>query len=260
LITLAGGSVVGAAIGAASAYFYTKWKYDVVRTELILAIDDLERERHQNNVERAARNSEVEQIATVSRELKEMGITMLKEVRGDGWGNSVDEADEEFSVFDSPPAMLVTAETEGVDVVRDSVTRNIFDDTNDEWDYEKELLGRGDIDPYIIHADEFEADENDWNSHTTLTWYEGDQILADSSDLPVYNHHTVVGNANLRFGHGSGQADVVYIRNPRLEAEYEVIREPGSYEVLVLGGDGVEEQYATRDLKHSKAPLRFRPE
>jgi hypothetical protein len=70
-------------------------------------------------------------------------------------------------------------------------------------------------------------------TQTTLTFYSGDNILADEQDSPVYNYESVVGN--LRFGHGSNDSNVVYIRNEKLEAEYEVLLFDGSFEIEVLG-------------------------
>jgi hypothetical protein len=61
----------------------------------------------------------------------------------------------------------------------------------------------------------------------------------------------------LVFGHGSGDPNVVYIRNEKLQAEYEVLRDPGSYEIEVLGGH-VEREMQEVDLKHSRQPGKFR--
>lgn len=140
---------------------------------------------------------------------------------------------------------------------REGVVVNIFDNGNgDEWDYKKEIENRDRSHPYTIHVDEFVADEMGWDSQSTLTWYEGDSILCDSQDRPIYNHHEVVGE--LKFGHGSNDPNVVYIRNERLQAEYEVLRDTGSYEEVVLG-EAMERQVQKEDLKHSMT-RKFRPE
>lgn len=132
---------------------------------------------------------------------------------------------------------------------------NIFDNGGgDEWDYKTEIEARDKAAPYVIHVDEYMADEMGWDSQSTLTWYEGDEILCDSHDKPIYNHNEVVGE--LRFGHGSNDPNVVYIRNERLQAEYEVIRDSGSYEENVLS-EQMESQRESEELRHS-AVLRFR--
>jgi len=126
---------------------------------------------------------------------------------------------------------------------------NVFDSAGDEWDYKEELESRRDDRPYIIHVDEFVNDESGWDSQSTLTWYEKDQILTDSHDTPIYDPVSTVGE--LRFGHGSQDPNIVYIRNTRLQAEYEVLRDEGSYQEIVLG-EKIEEQGRSSDLKHSQ--------
>ena len=89
---------------------------------------------------------------------------------------------------------------------------------------------------------------------STLTYYEGDDILVDEHDVPVYNHNLSVGPLN--FGHGSNDKNVVYIRSERLESEFEVLREHGLYTVEVLGYEKEEE---FRHSGYHSVP-KFRPE
>ena len=141
-----------------------------------------------------------------------------------------------------------------------AVVSNIFskrdDEAGDEWDYKTEIQARDRSKPYIIHIDEFLGDEKGYGSQATLTWYEKDQILCDSHDKPIYNHNDVVGE--LIFGHGSNDSNVVYIRNEQLEAEFEVIRDEGSYEEIVLG-EQMEKETQAEELRHSHQ-MRFRPD
>lgn len=122
------------------------------------------------------------------------------------------------------------------------------------WDYEEEVENRTPDAPYVIHRDEFFNRESGLHQ-STLSWYEGDKILADENDVPVYAPEKVVGV--LRWGHGSGDDTVVYIRNDKLSAEYEVVKNPGSYQTEILGLDAQEEA-DQNDLKHSKVIPRFR--
>lgn len=132
---------------------------------------------------------------------------------------------------------------------------NVFASTDEDWDYELEAFNRDPEKPYIIHRDEFFADEMGWDSQSTVTWYVGDCVLVDSRDEPVMNPERIVGD--LKFGHGSGDPSVCYVRNERLQAEYEVLRDPGSYEMDVLGGH-VESQMEREDFRHSRSPGKFR--
>lgn len=133
------------------------------------------------------------------------------------------------------------------------IRTNIFaSDPDDDWDYDHEVQKRGDRDPYIIHRDEF-MDEESGFSQSSLTYYRGDNILCDEKDAPIYNHEFIAGT--LRFGHGSKDPNIVYVRNPQLQAEYEIILDTGYYEIEVLGAT-LEDQ-AERDLRHTSLP-RFR--
>lgn len=138
---------------------------------------------------------------------------------------------------------------------RAGVVTSVFGDgAGDEWDYKAEIETRDKSAPYIIHVDEYMADEMGFDSQSTLTWYEGDQILCDSQDRIIYNYNEVVGE--LRFGHGSNDPNVVFIRNERLQAEYEVLRDSGSYQEIVLG-ETLEREAEAQELKHS-ATRKFR--
>lgn len=136
---------------------------------------------------------------------------------------------------------------------REVVTHNVFAETDDDWNYEEELKHRNINAPYVLHKDEFYADEKDY-TQKTLTYYAGDNILVDEDEAPVYNHEAVVGA--LRFGHGSGDDKVFYVRNDRNMAEYEIIKDEGLYSVEVLGLE-IENNERVRDLKHSSV-LKFR--
>lgn len=132
---------------------------------------------------------------------------------------------------------------------------NVFVEEIAGWSYDEELPKRTPDEPYIIHRDEFYGDEMEWDNQQSLTWYEGDSILAMEDDTVVYNPHLMIGS-DLRWGHGSGDPDIIFVRNERLHAEYEVTRFPGSFEQDVLGGH-LEEKMAEADLKHSRSPGKF---
>jgi hypothetical protein len=103
-----------------------------------------------------------------------------------------------------------------------------------DWDYAEELKKRNNVDPYVIHQDEFRAHENNF-SHVTYTYYAEDDVLVDEDDTPLPHADLIVGVNNLRWGHGTDDDDVVYVRNPRLELEAEICRVHKSYEREVLG-------------------------
>lgn len=139
--------------------------------------------------------------------------------------------------------------------VEEKQTHNVFEDTSDpsEWDWEKEIASRraNPGAPYVINFEEFDTNE-EGHEQMNLRYYSGDGVLCDGQDQLVDKVEQTVGNLNLtRFGAGSQDPDIVYIRNERLGVDYEVILDKGSYQHEVLGHTGAE-------LTHSAMPMRHR--
>lgn len=130
---------------------------------------------------------------------------------------------------------------------------NIFAGDDDDWNYEEEIAKRTPTAPYVLHKDEFYNEERGFYQ-STLTWYEGDKTLSDQEGQPVYNYEEIIGP--FKFGHGSGDKDVFYIRNEKLRAEYEILFDPGHFAVEVLGYE-IEHDAEVQDVKHSHTPRRF---
>lgn len=131
----------------------------------------------------------------------------------------------------------------------ETVTQSIFvSDTGDEWNYELELQTRTTTAPYVIHRDEFYAEELGYEQ-TTMTYYAGDDIMADQEDAPVYNYSLVVGP--LLFGHGSGDPNVFHVRNDKRKEEYEIIVDDGHFSVEVMGLE-MESNAQAKNLRHDK--------
>jgi hypothetical protein len=158
----------------------------------------------------------------------------------DGWTTS--------RVIEEEVEVVVLEEDTDIEVADfRAVNRSVFPVATPDWDYEIEIASRTSEAPYIIHKDEFFATEAEGYSQCTLTYYKGDDVLLDDHDVPLYDAKKIVGE-NLIFGKGSEDPSIVYIRNDRLEAEYEVILDTGYYMVEVLG----------EELEHSfdrKPPL-----
>ena len=158
----------------------------------------------------------------------------------------VDEIVKEkgYSPEDEPPPMamqppVTMEENEEVTAeILEEPTQNLFEEAeiDYEWDWHEERKSRSPDIPYVIHADErFETEEY---SEVTLTYYEGDEVLCNDRDEIVDpdDIDRLVGEKNLyRFGHGSNDAVIVYIRNDVLQIVYEVIRSPNSYAEEVHG-------------------------
>lgn len=132
----------------------------------------------------------------------------------------------------------------------ETIRRNIFANNDREWDYEAELSSRNPSEPYVIHIDEFVSNEMGYEQ-VTLTYYKGDDVMADMREKPVYDYHSKLGE--LRFGHGSRDQTIVYIRNEVDEVEYEVILHTGHYAIEVMGLEAEHDAQQT-ELRHSAVP------
>lgn len=108
-------------------------------------------------------------------------------------------------------------------------------DKMEGWDYEAEVAMRIPTQPYIIHQDEFAQNEPEY-SQVTYTYYAADNVLTDEDEEKIRNPDQFVGVKNLQnFGHGADDYHVLYIRNERLEIDFEVCLLAASYAETVQG-------------------------
>lgn len=108
-------------------------------------------------------------------------------------------------------------------------------DKNENWDWGVEVSKRSNLHPYIIHQDEY-AQKEEGYERETLTYYAVDAVLTDEDEQKIDNPDETVGLDNLgNFGHGADDYHVLYIRNDRLESDYEVCLVAASYAETVQG-------------------------
>ena len=109
---------------------------------------------------------------------------------------------------------------------------------NAGWNQEEERRNRTPDAPYIIHQNEYFHSEPEYHK-AVFTFWEIDDVIADAEDNQLITDPLdVVGAANLRFGHGSDDTDVVFIRNDELNLDIQLVRVNKSYEEEILGLDG----------------------
>lgn len=118
-------------------------------------------------------------------------------------------------------------------------TRNIFVDgkplVDDDWDAEAEEARRNPAFPYVITHDEFMENNYEHPQHS-LTYYAGDDVLVDERDEMIDDIESLIGTDNLtRFGSGSRDPNIVYIRNEKREADFEVALSKGKFSEEVMG-------------------------
>lgn len=229
-ITVGAGSfVVGTAVGMGISYILERRKNKPARAHevprRIFEASDLFDTPVATDVELKETDDGVEATGTLTEE----GAALL---------DAVEELHDGDRIIPHPDE---TEESAGLE------PQSIFAKTEGEFDLEEEQKNRSSQVPYVLHRDEFHQDELGY-PQTTLTYYEADAILADTDDKPIYAFDRITGP--LRFGFGSGDSNVVYIRNDKMRTEYEVIRDPGYFSVEVLGLE-IEDNERARDLKHA---------
>lgn len=139
----------------------------------------------------------------------------------------------------------------------DPTVVNIFNNNNDDpevemtdgWDIEAELAFRAANpgEPYVVHRNEHEEGPEGPEEYEkfTLTYFEGDDVLCKEDDSIIEDQDGVVGLVNLsRFGHGSDDPNIVYIRNDKLKVDLEVVHSDGKYASEVAG-------FKDDELQHS---------
>lgn len=95
---------------------------------------------------------------------------------------------------------------------------------------------RADNKPYLISLDEFSNTEDAW-SKISLTYYEDDDVLADENDKAILpgDIDRMVGEIHLEFfGLRSQDKNIVYVRNGQLSADFEITRNSGNFNEIVL--------------------------
>lgn len=231
-----GGMVVGAlVVGAASTYFILnrklKAKYEKIsRAEIEEArLYFAQRNKTGEYADPAELAKKYEDEAQREEDLRTVE-SITRSYQSDDISAAHETIGEVTAVRDTPDGVEVdvTLEPEVINVFKQA-------ETPGDFDYEEELKNRSEDAPYIITYDEWSTNESGYEQ-STLTYFTGDDVLADSADKPIDETDDLVGDDNLlRFGHGSKDNNVVYIRNEIREIEFEVVRSPNKYAAEVLG-------------------------
>lgn len=151
---------------------------------------------------------------------------------------SLPDRSEEFAAPDEAAKALLTYQGRPTHTSHDHETqRNVFDDAAKYTDLTNEDIADRDPElPYIISIEEY-MDGDDLNHQQVgLTYYADDDVLADERDLPVDDRKRTVGDEALnKFGHGSQDSRIVYVRNERIAVDFEITLHDGNYAEIVHG-------------------------
>lgn len=120
-------------------------------------------------------------------------------------------------------------------------------DPNDvtTWDRDPDI-------PYVITEEEFRIDEPNFEK-LSITYYKGDNTLAEEDKSYIPDLEGTVGEENLRyFGLASKDPKTLHIRNERIMADFEVTLNLGKYTKAVLDFDDEDEvpQRVIKNMRH----------
>ena len=237
------GTLLGVGLGAVGGYFITRkrleTKYNDIAEEQIA-----EMREHYHAKGLALDNT-----------LAKPELDKIIEDRGYGTAPGESQTPTGQPIGISPPEAVVEAaeeaEAEKPAQVKPPVpvdpavmtNRNVFAEVEanrveDEWDYQRERAKRSPLKPYVIHVDERDESRNGGYDEVTFTYYEADDVICNERDEVIGEpeRDLLVGEANLeRFGHGSNDPSIVYIRHDSQELVIELVKSPNSYAEEVHG-------------------------
>lgn len=229
LLGMAVGGVAGAAIAFKIAYVKAETKYSKIADEEIQ-----EMRQHYREKTRAAESE------AAKRPLKEI-------IEEQGYSSPKAKTESPPMAVQPPAAVRVQDEDEDEEEPPEEPkppeVRNLFRERQDaqdnwvepDWDYHEELRRRSPDTPYVIHYDE--RHEMEYQS-VTLTYYEVDDVLCNERDeiIDPDGRDDMIGEETLqRFGHGSKDANIVFVRNDKLELMFEICKSPNSFAEEVHG-------------------------
>jgi hypothetical protein len=175
-----------------------------------------------------------------TKDLKKQNLTLLDEVTQP---KSMDKPLTETELLNLSASKLIAEHGYGGGVIEEEAPRfKMYDRTTDNFNPADEE--RSEEEPYVVSIAEWSNDEEDFDK-ITVRYFEEDTTLVEelrSETLPLES----VGESNLlRFGVGSQDESIVYVRNEMLKIDFEVIRDEGSYTATVLGIP----EWNSRDVK-----------
>lgn len=180
----------------------------------------------EQGVDGEAPDATPEQYAKAKNLISRLGYEQPKE-------ETVASAPVTNSIFDrAVPADMVGPQLTGPNGVPINPDEHDSDPNDPMMGYER-ISGQ----PYIISLDEFFNTEEEWEK-STLSFYEGDDTLIDERESIVDDRERYIGERHLSmFGVLSDDKKIVYVRNPQISTDFEIVLEKGKYTVRVLGED-----------------------
>lgn len=229
-------SLVASASGAVGGYFFAKKRLEKKYAD----ISEQEIREAKTFYTKLYKVGDENDLSTIAAKYEDPDEPAEAVVSEDDIRQAAEILDNErYSTHVSYDKVGKTEVTEEQIEVKASIKKNIFDsqtEGNGEFDQAEEFAKRERGEPYIITKDEFFENETEF-SQVSFEYFEDDDVLCDEQNraLTSAEENEAVGSGNLLFGRGSGDNNVVYIRNEKLEVEYEVRLCKGSFKEEVLG-------------------------
>lgn len=220
LVLVTGGLLVGGGVGYILARHRLEKQYRDMANEEIASIKDAYKRRYK---EQPYSDPTSTAATLIPRTEEEVELAEAQEISEEEGYTGKIIYPKMFTAVEGeiPPKKQRVVKTE-VEVVEVTIDET-FDMPDPDPDH-----------PYLITVDEYMEDET--FDKITLEYYEEDDTLADEQETIVPDIEGTVGQANLlHFGRGSKDKNVVYVRNQRLRADFEVCRDEGSFAKTVLG-------------------------
>lgn len=206
---------VGAAVGSAVTWKFVKTKYEQIAQEEIDSVKD--------------------EYANLMRKTRDMLKASVADEENEP---EVEQEDDEYP--DDDERDFTDHEKEMIEYykITSKYCKSEDEESKDETDDKEENTeegGNGDEDdlgfpyingPYVISAEDFNSSPPGYNAQPLD--YFADGVLADGWGVQLDIEETIGEEALDHFG--EEQDDIVYVRNERNEIDYEVTRDPRTYE------------------------------
>jgi hypothetical protein len=161
--------------------------------------------------------------------MREQGQSLLDTMRRDGEREVVEDdhntdAEEEDEPYSEEKTEELRTNLQGL---IDTYTADP-DEVNEFNELTAKAIEIDERPPFVISRQKYSWDEEEGDDYAkiTLTYYPRDRILLDDEQDVIEDVAGYVGWRSLsQFGSESDDGDVVYVRNPRLETDFEVVRD-----------------------------------
>lgn len=240
----------GALIGwAATADYYQRRMEDREETSRI-RIDNMTKKTFDLEQALARAMMDLPEITEEEADSTEIAAEIVEVAEGDD-----EESDEEEEEYDEEKTAELRSNLQGI---IDSYTKD--DEVINSFVHRAEHAVTDRTPPFVISREQYSWDEDEGDDYAkiTLTYYPRERILLDDDEEVIDDINAYVGWRNLsQFGGESGDADVVFVRNRRLQTDFEVVRDTENQPPTHVRYGMPREEF---NANKAAGLIRFRPE